>query len=224
MSRRDDRSSNSGSRRNESRRNEGYRYQEVDPEYDARTYTSADSRNVAPVTQSGVSSSSRPQRASLVNYDYASDDSPVVSSMQQKKDKRRSRSRSPAISKKEKRESKKSKKKKKSRSNSRDRENSSSKRHKSKKHSASPLPIQSPETDDIKIIPTPDVVSRRKASPPRQYAHGPSSVKEPAASPPKAYQFNKGRKDSELESRMQRSRDRSPTYRRSSKSPTSPFG
>lgn len=221
MSRRDERHGSSG-RRNESRRYDGYKYQDIDPEYDARTYT-GESRHNPPVTQTSSSSgNSRQPKPSLVNYDYASDDSPIVhTSSHKKRDRKRSASRSPtAVSKREKKDSKKSKKKKKSRSISRDRE-SSSKRHKSKKSSPSPAPHpQSPEI--IKIVSPP----KRRASPPRQYSQTAAKVPPPPGSPPRAYQSGgKSRKDHDTDTRMHRSRDRTPpVHRRSSKSPTSPFG
>lgn len=222
MPRRDDRhSSGSGSG---SRRYDGYRYQEVDPEYDARTYTSSDPRHTMPVPQSQPIS-----RTSLVNYDYGSDDSPIIVSahnVHKKKDRRRSRSISPEHSKKEKKELKKSKKKKKTRSVSRERENPPgiNKKHKSKRTTPpSPhLHSQQQVGDDIRVLASP---SKRKTSPPRQYANNPSPPREPVLSPPRAYQSAGGkiRKDFDAGSRLHRTRDRSPNYRHP-KSPTSPFG
>lgn len=222
MSRREDRlSSGSGSsRRNDGgRRYDGHRHQEIDPEYDARTYTSLDSRHMAPVPQSGLPSSKQ-QRPSLVNYDYASDDSPKLlnsGSKKKEKDKRRSPSLSPVLSKKERKEAKKSKKKKKARSISRERENSNNKRPKLKRVTSPPMHAQPHMEDDIRIVsPT-----KRRLSPPRQYAYG-SPQREPPASPPRAYQAVSG-KGRDYGSRLQRSRDRSPLHRHP-KSPTSPFG
>lgn len=238
MPRREDRYSKN--RENRSKRYDGYQYQDVDPEYDARTYTADSHHNhsTAPVALSGSSTNSRQSKPSLVNYEYGSDDSPVVNSgSHRKKEKRRSRSRSRsesiASSKRDKKDSKKSKKKKKSRSNSRERDSSVSKKNKATKRHAdsitrSPTAVpkaQSPDIIEVEQPPPP----KRRASPPRQYAanSSPPATKAHPASPPRAYQSGRGsRKESETEVRSRRSRDRSPLHRerRSSKSPTSPYG
>lgn len=203
---------NSRRRSREHRRSENETYGHVDPEYDARTYKYPDNSNHGSSNRSHTSGSFKPQNK-LVDYDYASDDSPIPQpSTNKKKERKRSRSRSTTPPKREKKESKKSKKKKRSRSKSPARESSGSHKHKSRRRSLTP-PVE-----EVQRLPSRPSGSpqKRRSSPPRSYARDPTHHRGPAASPPRAYQSdNRPRRDS-------RERERSPAYKRGLSPPASP--